>query len=98
MAKESRSDAMTCSAVFSNRVAIARKRFRLTKMADYCCDRMRADLEHVCDIHSDRSECPDALIGRTKHGFGLLVHDGGSSMISIAYCPWCGARLPSTHE
>jgi hypothetical protein len=63
-------------------------------MADYCCDRMRDDLERVCKTHEDRSDCPDALIGRASGGFGLLVHDGGSSMIAIAYCPWCGMRLP----
>ena len=63
-------------------------------MADVCCDRMRYDLEQVCDIHGDRPDCPDALIGQTNGGFGLLAHDGGSSVIAIAYCPWCGTRLP----
>ncbi|WP_443024360.1 DUF6980 family protein [Sphingomonas sp. Leaf30] len=24
----------------------------------------------------------------------LRLHDGGSSAIEIAFCPWCGARLP----
>jgi hypothetical protein len=27
---------------------------------------------------------------------GLIVHDGGSSMVTIDYCPWCGTRLPES--
>jgi hypothetical protein len=26
-------------------------------------------------------------------GYGLYVHDGGSSVIEILYCPWCGKKL-----
>jgi hypothetical protein len=55
---------------------------------------MQDDLERVCAMHADRSDCPDALIGRAGEGYGLMIHDGGSSMIPIAYCPWCGTRLP----
>lgn len=64
-------------------------------MADYCCDRMRYDFEQACDVHSDRRDCPDALIGRAfGGGFGIYVRDGGTSLIMIAYCPWCGTHLP----
>lgn len=28
--------------------------------------------------------------------FGISVLDGGSSSITIAYCPWCGTRLPES--
>jgi hypothetical protein len=24
---------------------------------------------------------------------GLIIHDGGSSSIGIAFCPWCGSTL-----
>jgi hypothetical protein len=42
-------------------------------------------------------ECPDALVNYSEQGkdYGLIIHDGGSSVISIAFCPWCGAKLPS---
>ncbi|WP_242417410.1 DUF6980 family protein [Sphingomonas panni] len=63
-------------------------------MADYCCDQMQEDLERRCAVHEDRSDCPDAFIGRASGGYGLLIHDGGSSMIAISFCPWCGTRLP----
>jgi hypothetical protein len=55
---------------------------------------MAYDLDHKCTSHPDRRECPDAFIGEVRGGFGLLVHDGGSSVIEIAYCPWCGTKLP----
>lgn len=25
--------------------------------------------------------------------FGIPIHDGGASYISINYCPWCGTKL-----
>jgi hypothetical protein len=28
--------------------------------------------------------------------YGIIVHDGGSSMIQIHFCPWCGTRLPES--
>jgi len=37
-----------------------------------------------------------------RGGYGLYVHDGenghGASVIQIAYCPWCGTRLPDIDE
>ncbi|WEK45185.1 MAG: hypothetical protein P0Y56_09055 [Candidatus Andeanibacterium colombiense] len=56
---------------------------------------MAADLNPSCDQHADRSDCPDALIGRVRGGYGIIVHDGGSSVVEIAFCPWCGGKLPS---
>jgi hypothetical protein len=58
---------------------------------------MAQDLEHVCGAHADRFDCPDSFIARSPGGFGLIVHDGGSSVIQIAYCPWCGAKLQQTN-
>jgi hypothetical protein len=61
----------------------------------YCCEQMRRQVEHSCDVHSDLSECPDSLIVRNGDTgeFGLRVHDGGSSFITIRHCPWCGTDL-----
>jgi hypothetical protein len=63
-------------------------------MTDFCCSRMAADLNQSCKQHAYRSECPDALIDRVRGGYGIIVHDGGSSVVEIAFCPWCGAKLP----
>ena len=48
-----------------------------------------------CDAHKSPSDCPDSLIAYNegRHAYGLIVHDGGSSFISIQFCPWCGAEL-----
>jgi len=54
---------------------------------------MRNQLEWKCGEHGSQSDCPDAVITRTNKGFGLIIHDGGSSFIAIDYCPWCGMEL-----
>jgi len=65
--------------------------------ASYCCDDMRRQLNRRCPDHPERATCPDALVGRfgRARSIGLYVHDGGSSYVTIRYCPWCGAPLAS---
>jgi len=74
-----------------------------------CCASMLKQLNWKCGDHLSLEDCPDALVGLFgKHAnYGLLIHDGGSSHIEIAYCPWCGTRLrggksavtqPTVHE
>ena len=50
--------------------------------------------------HPDPSDCPDGLIAAPENGaeFGIRIHDGGSSFVSIRYCPWCGAQLPRRED
>lgn len=57
---------------------------------------------HVCIQHPNPFECPDSLVAFDKANctYGLIIHDGGSSYISIEFCPWCGTALQpneSTH-
>jgi hypothetical protein len=56
---------------------------------------MAADFERICDQHPDRWDCGDALVGYwpKSREYGLIVHDGGESMIIISFCPWCGTDL-----
>jgi hypothetical protein len=65
-------------------------------MANHCCEMMRSNVENTCDQHTDRFDCPDCLInyGERRNSYGLIIHDGGGSVISISYCPWCGTKLP----
>jgi hypothetical protein len=63
-------------------------------MKKYCCDRMKYDITQICDQHADRNVCPDALVAEVRGGFGLIIHDGGHSVIEIHFCPWCGTKLP----
>ena len=67
-------------------------------MAADCCERMKYDLQQVCDVHRDRFDCPDALVAEENGTYGLIVHDGGRSTIAIAYCPWCGTKLPTEED
>ena len=42
--------------------------------------------------HPDRFDCPHALIDYNPfREYGLIVHDGGTAVAVIDYCPWCGA-------
>jgi hypothetical protein len=55
---------------------------------------MRREADRTCDRHPDRFDCPDCLVSYSTGGeYGLIIHDGGSSTIRIAFCPWCGAKL-----
>jgi hypothetical protein len=64
----------------------------------HCCDVMRGEVERRCEQHPDRYDCPDFLIQYSPklREYGLIVHDGGCSSILIAFCPWCGAKLPES--
>ena len=63
-------------------------------MSGYCCEMMASNVTSTCEHHPDRFDCPDALVEQVRGGFRLIIHDGTSSMIEIAFCPWCGVRLP----
>lgn len=65
-------------------------------MSEHCCSRMSAELSEGDDTdHEDRYASPDALIDYIPKfdEYGMIVHDGGRSMIAIAFCPWCGAQF-----
>ncbi|MFL9824458.1 DUF6980 family protein [Rhodoplanes sp. SY1] len=68
--------------------------------AAHCCEQMRHQLDFRCAEHADPFDCPDALIVYAEKfdEYGLIVHDGGPSYVVIAYCPWCGARLPESQR
>lgn len=69
-----------------------------------CCADMQAHLNRVCTQHPDPWACTDytlvratAWCDRRKRRVpcvGIPVRDGGSSFIVIAFCPWCGKRVP----
>src|SRR5688572_28960040 len=60
---------------------------------NYCCEALRAQVNHACSEHPDPADCPDALIVEPGSEFGIRVHDGWSSFVTIRFCPWCGADL-----
>ena len=65
-------------------------------MSEHCCSRMASELSEGDDTdQEDRYASPDALLDYIPKfdEYGMIVHDGGRSMIAIAFCPWCGAQF-----
>ena len=59
-----------------------------------CCERMKGYLDTKCEQHDDPWECTDYVVVEIPDGkIGIPVRDGGSSMIVLDYCPWCGTEL-----
>ena len=71
-----------------------------TELTPHCCEIMRRKVEQQCDDHPSPFDCADALIyfSQRLREYGLIIHDGGSSYSQIAYCPWCGTRLPESRR
>lgn len=59
---------------------------------------MTEQVEHTCDTCKDSFECPDALIYYDPKlaEYGIIVHNGGESYVTINFCPFCGAKLPES--
>jgi hypothetical protein len=64
----------------------------------HCCDAMTRAVNQLCGEHDDPFDCADKLIYYSPRAdeYGIIIHDGGSSFSVIAYCPWCGAKLPES--
>ena len=67
-------------------------------MSKHCCTQMDEALDFSCSQHASKYDCPDSLISYSEcfDEYGLIIHDGGSSVINISYCPWCGKKLPDS--
>ena len=66
-------------------------------MKRHCCDRMAEQIAFRCPDHEDRFECPDALVSYSdkRDQYGLIIHDGATSVSVSNFCPWCGTKLES---
>ena len=60
-----------------------------------CCEMMAAQLHLTCEDHPSLEDCPDSIIGffASTGDYGLRIHDGGSSLLIIDFCPWCRTSL-----
>ena len=67
-------------------------------MRTHCCDDMTRAVSSSCDVHQDRFDCPDALVQYLPKfdEYGIIVHDGGTAVSGIRFCPWCGTQLPDS--
>ena len=54
--------------------------------------------EHSCDLMDQYLSGEDEFVDYVPkfREYGVPVHDGGQSHIQINFCPWCGAKLPSS--
>ena len=68
--------------------------------ARHCCETMEMQIALTCPVHTDRHECPDCLISHTPkfREYGIIIHNGGTSTMSIQFCPWCGTALPKSER
>jgi len=62
---------------------------------EYCCLVMA---KHVSDSLDENQEIQhdnhDVIMNKWKDGtFGIPIHDGGSSVVEINFCPWCGENI-----
>lgn len=63
--------------------------------SDYCCVTLAY---HISKSLNDSGEIQhedfDVIINKWNDGsFGIPIHDGGSSIVKINFCPWCGTKL-----
>ena len=63
------------------------------KPTDYPCIHIAYYVTETCEKHSNPWECPDILLVKSSHGYGMPIRDGGTSMVNIDYCPWCGTKI-----
>jgi len=67
-------------------------------MSKHCCKMMNSNVKHICEHHTDPFDCPDHLLyyNDVFDEYSIIIHDGGRSGVVIAFCPWCGGRLPDS--
>ena len=54
--------------------------------------------EHCCEMMKDRLLDNETALSYNSafREYGLKVLDGGTSIIEIRFCPWCGKQLPES--
>ena len=56
---------------------------------------LRFDAAIKYELHEDRYDCLDAFVAVVRGGYGLIIHDGGHSVVEINFCPWCSTKFRS---
>jgi hypothetical protein len=52
---------------------------------------------HCCAMMIDKLNDETTIVYVPKfREYGIPVSDGGSSFVTLWFCPWCGARLPQS--
>lgn len=68
-------------------------------MTKNCCEELEQATVN-CKQHHLAETCPDKVISYIPKfdEYGVLIQDGGTSMLTIKYCPWCGHQLPESRR
>lgn len=63
-----------------------------------CCTEMGQRLDVTSSEYDDPFDNPEALVHYSPRfdEYGLIIHDGGRSVVEIAFCPWCGRATPES--
>ena len=61
----------------------------------HCCEVMARAIDPKCPDHPDPWDCADALIAYWPRFdcYGMMIKDGGRSVLAMDFCPWCGHKL-----
>src|SRR5687768_7293439 len=64
----------------------------------HCCEQMAETVNYRYSQNTDIFDCPDNIIYYSPRfdEYGIIIHDGGTSYITIKYCCWCGMKLPQS--
>jgi hypothetical protein len=67
----------------------ARSKKTVSISPDHCCEMMRENVTHRCEIHPNPFDCPDNLIyfNAQDDRYGIIIHDGTESFVVISGCP-----------
>lgn len=70
----------------------------MSVMNKHCCQEMDKAVSLDCDQHTGIYPCPDVLVRYIPKfdEYGIIIHDGGSAVKEIKFCPWCGHSLPES--
>lgn len=71
---------------------------RIGMKKKHCCENMEMATNLDCNSHQEAWNCPDTLISFIPKfdEYGIIIRDGGSSVLGISFCPWCGKKLPDS--
>ncbi len=61
----------------------------------FCCQEMHDKVNESIDSNGViKYDNADIIINKWGNGtYGIPIHDGGTSIIEIKHCPWCGTKL-----
>ncbi len=61
----------------------------------FCCREMADKIADSIDSEGViKYNNADVIINKWGNGtYGIPIHDGGTSVIEISHCPWCGSKL-----